>query len=48
MIYVNQLDYPNMEYITKLEIPDADTNTTVKSSGCPETQGITVPLTLSI
>ena len=34
MLYVNQLKYPDMEYITKLSIPDADTHTTVKSSGC--------------
>ncbi len=34
MLYINQLDHPNMEYITRLEIPDADTHTTIATSGC--------------
>lgn len=34
MLYINQLDYPNMEYITRLELPGENIHTTIASSAC--------------
>ena len=34
MLYVNQRQYPDMEYITRLGMPGEDTHTTISSSAC--------------